>query len=99
MTRLGMKAYVNGHNTIDEGKDCTFQPFIEVNWIHNSRITAVKMDDTRDRMRGTKNIGELKMGIEGQLNQDLSVWGNIAQQVGNNSFSDMQGMAGVKYSF
>lgn len=99
MTRLGMKVYINGHNAIDKGKDRTFQPFIEANWIHNSRDTSVKMDDTRDRMRGTKNIGELKAGVEGQLNKNLSVWGNVVQQVGNNSFSDMQGMLGVKYSF
>lgn len=57
------------------------------------------MDDTRDRMRGPQNIGELKVGVEGQLNKNFSVWSNVVQQVGNNSFGDMQGMLGMKYSF
>ena len=42
MTRLGVKAYISGHNAIDDGKSRTFQPFIEANWIHtpSPRVSA-----------------------------------------------------------
>lgn len=48
---------------------------------------------------GTKNIGELKAGVEGQINPRLQVWGNVAQQIGDNSYSDISVMLGVKFSF
>lgn len=99
MTRLGVKAYINGHNAIDDGKSREFQPFVEANWIHNTQTTSVKMDDVSNDMRGTKNIGELKVGVEGQITPRLNVWSNVAQQVGDKGYSDTRGMLGVKYNF
>ncbi len=99
MTRLGVKAYIHGHHPIDDGKSREFQPFIEANWIHNTQTTRVKMDDISNEMRGTKNIGELKLGVEGQITPRLTMWGNVAQQIGDKGYSDTQGMLGVKYSF
>lgn len=99
MTRLGMKAYISGHNAMDDGKSRTFQPFIEANWIHNTQTTRIRMDDVSNEMRGTRNIGELKTGVEGQITPQLSVWGNVAQQIGDKGYRDTQGMLGVKYSF
>lgn len=97
MTRLGVKGYINGHNAIDDDNDRTFQPFIEVNWIHNTHNTSVTMNDVRNEMRGAKNIGEVKVGVEGQITSRLNLWGNVAQQVGDEGYSDTQGMVGIKY--
>ena len=99
MTRLGVKAFIHGHNAIDDGKSREFQPFVEANWIHNTQTTSVKMDDVSNDMRGTKNIGELKVGVEGQITPRLNVWSNVAQQVGDKGYSDTRGMLGVKYNF
>lgn len=99
MTRLGVKAFINGHNAIDDGKSREFQPFVEANWIHNTQTTSVKMDDVSNDMRGTKNIGELKVGVEGQITPRLNAWSNVAQQVGDKGYSDTRGMLGVKYNF
>lgn len=99
MTRLGVKAFINGHNAIDDGKSREFQPFVEANWIHNTQTTSVKMDDVSNDMRGTKNIGELKVGVEGQITPRLNVWSSVAQQVGDKGYSDTRGMLGVKYNF
>ncbi|MES0266686.1 autotransporter outer membrane beta-barrel domain-containing protein [Citrobacter sedlakii] len=98
-TRLGIKAFMQGHNAIDDGKTRTFQPFVEANWIYNSQNYGVKMDDIRSEVKGTRNIGELKVGVEGQLNARLQLWGNVAQQVGDKGYSDTQGMLGLKYTF
>ena len=98
-TRLGVKAYLQGHNAMDDGKGRTFQPFVEANWIHNTQNYSVQMDDISNDVKGTRNIGELKVGVEGQLSQRLQLWGNVAQQIGDNGYSDTQGMLGLKYSF
>lgn len=99
MTRLGVRAYLKGHNAIDDDKNREFQPFVEANWIHNTHNQSVRMGAIQDEISGTKNIGELKVGVEGQINPRLQVWGNVAQQVGDNSYSDTAAMLGVKYSF
>ena len=98
-TRLGVKAYLQGHNAMDDGKDRTFQPFVEVNWIHNTQNYSVQMDDINNDVKGSRNIGELKAGVEGQLTKNVTLWGNVAQQIGDNGYKDTQGMLGLKYSF
>jgi autotransporter family porin len=97
MTRLGLRGYINGHNALDDNNGRTFQPFVEMNWIHNTRDTRVTMNGVQNEMRGTKNMGELKVGVEGQLTPRLNLWGNVAQQVGDKGYSDTQGTLGIKY--
>ncbi|GKX53327.1 autotransporter outer membrane beta-barrel domain-containing protein [Budvicia aquatica] len=101
MTRLGLRAYMNGYSKIDQGKDRQFQPFIEANWIHNTENYTVIMDDTSISQKGAKNIGELKLGVEGKLSNNLNIWGNVSQQLGltGDSYSDTQVMLGIKYQF
>jgi autotransporter family porin len=90
---------MKGHHAIDNGKDREFQPFIEANWIHNTKDFGTSMNAVDVKQAGSKNIGELKLGIEGQLNKQLNVWGNIGQQVGDKGYSDTSAMLGVKYNF
>lgn len=98
-TRLGLKAYMKGHNSADDEKSREFQPFVEANWIHNTQKAAVKMDDVRDEMQGTRNVAELKVGVEGQITPRMTMWGNVAQQIGDQGYSDTQGMLGIKYTW
>ncbi|MGK8190390.1 autotransporter outer membrane beta-barrel domain-containing protein [Enterobacter ludwigii] len=98
-TRLGLKAYMKGHNSADNEKSREFQPFVEANWIHNTQRAAVKMDDVRDEMQGTRNVAELKVGVEGQITPRMTMWGNVAQQIGDQGYSDTQGMLGIKYTW
>ncbi|MFV0265199.1 MAG: autotransporter outer membrane beta-barrel domain-containing protein, partial [Kluyvera sp.] len=98
-TRLGLKAFIKGHSALDEGKEREFQPFVEANWIYNSQSYGVAMNGVTNYQAGTRNIGELKAGVEGQIGKNLHIWGNVAQQVGDKGYSDTQGMLGVKYAF
>jgi outer membrane autotransporter barrel domain len=98
-TRLGLKAFIKGYSAIDEGKEREFQPFVETNWIYNTRSYGVVMNGVTNYQAGTRNIGELKAGVEGQLGKNLHLWGNVAQQIGDKGYSDTQGMLGIKYAF
>ncbi|HHG8789348.1 TPA: autotransporter outer membrane beta-barrel domain-containing protein, partial [Citrobacter sedlakii] len=84
---------------LDDGKDRTFQPFVEANWIHNSKEFGVSMNGDNVDLDGTRNIGELKAGVEGQLTKNVSLWGNVGQQVGDKGYSDTSAMIGIKASF
>ena len=99
MTRLGVRAYINSHNKIDDGKEREFQPFIEANWIHNTRNFGATMNDVTSSMTGAKNIAEVKVGVEGQVNKNLNLWGNVGTQVGDKGYNDSAVMIGVKYNF
>lgn len=98
-TRLGVKAFMNGYNDQDKGKDRVFQPFIEANWIHNTKDFGTTMDNVTVKQDGAANIGELKVGVEGKMNKNVNLWGNVGQQIGNQGYSDTAVMLGVKYNF
>lgn len=98
-TRLGVRAYMQGNATQDDNKDRTFEPFAEINWIHNTQRFGVEMNNVKLSQDGARNIGEVKVGIEGQFSQRTSGWINIAQQIGDAGYSDTSGMLGIKYSF
>ncbi|WP_054181315.1 autotransporter outer membrane beta-barrel domain-containing protein [Trabulsiella odontotermitis] len=98
-TRLGVRTYLNSHHKMDDGKQREFQPFVEVNWIHNTETYGVKMDGTRVSRDGARNLAEIRTGVEGKLNDRLTVWGNVGVQMGDKGYSDTQGMLGVKYSW
>lgn len=98
-TRLGVKAFMKGYADQDKGKNRVFQPFVEVNWIHNTKDFGTTMDGMTVKQDGAANIGELKLGVEGQLNKNVNIWGNIGQQIGNKGYSDTAMMLGVKYHF
>ncbi|MCR9027395.1 autotransporter outer membrane beta-barrel domain-containing protein [Citrobacter amalonaticus] len=98
-TRLGVRAFIQGNHAMDDGKDRTFQPFVEASWIYNSSNYSVKMDDLSNEVKGARNVGEVKVGVEGKVSNRLQLWGNVAQQVGDNGYSDTKGMLGMKYTF
>ncbi|WP_145588406.1 autotransporter outer membrane beta-barrel domain-containing protein [Yersinia aldovae] len=99
MTRLGIRTYLKGHHSSDEGKGREFEPFIEANWIHNTKDFATTMNGITIKQSGTSNLGEVKVGVDGQLDPRLNLWGNIGVQVGGNGYNDAAAMIGVKYNF
>ncbi|WP_455813882.1 autotransporter outer membrane beta-barrel domain-containing protein [Pseudomonas graminis] len=99
MTRLGVKTYLKGHSAADNNKQREFQPFLQVNWLHNTRNFATQMDDVRVTQNGATNLAEVKVGLEGKVNPRLNLWGNIAVQMGEAGYNDNAAMVGVKYNF
>ncbi|EFE2018657.1 autotransporter outer membrane beta-barrel domain-containing protein [Escherichia coli] len=98
-TRPGVKTYLNSHHQRDDGKQREFQPYIEANWINNSKVYAVKMNGQTVGREGARNLGEVRTGVEAKVNNNLSLWGNVGVQLGDKGYSDTQGMLGVKYSW
>ncbi|MEB7340777.1 autotransporter outer membrane beta-barrel domain-containing protein [Escherichia coli] len=98
-TRLGVKTWIKGHNRMDDGKSREFRPFVEVNWLHNTRDFGTRMNGVTVHQDGARNIGEVKAGVEGQINNRLNLWGNVGVQAGDKGYSDTSAMLGVKYTF
>ncbi|WP_407579002.1 autotransporter outer membrane beta-barrel domain-containing protein [Citrobacter koseri] len=98
-TRVGLRASMMSHSVLDNDKNRQFEPFMEINWLHNSRNYGVRMNNTYDYLSGTRNTGEVKVGVDGKVSNHLNVWGNVAVQSGKDGYSDTKGMVGLKYMF
>lgn len=97
--RLGFRSFIRTQekNSGPHGDD--FEPFVEMNWIHNSKDFAVSMNGVKVEQDGARNLGEIKLGVNGNLNPAASVWGNVGVQLGDNGYNDTAVMVGLKYKF
>jgi autotransporter family porin len=98
-TRVGVRVYANHFNSADKNNSKEVQPFVETNWIHNSKDIKVSMDDVNNKIRGTKDIGEVKIGTEIKVNPNFNLWGNVSHQWGGSGYRDTKITIGLKYSF
>jgi len=98
-SRLGVRLYLRGHRTEDDGKGREFKPYVEADWLHNTKNFGVRMGDKLLNEEGARNIGQLKLGVQGQISHDLNMWGGVAQQIGDKGYHDTSAMIGVKYGF
>lgn len=98
-TRLGVKATLSGQSHLDKGTERQFRPFVEGNWVSNTQQYGVRMDDITTSVQGTRNIAELKAGVEGNISKNIDLWVGVTQQMGDKSYSDTQGALGGRYHF
>lgn len=63
-TRLGFRSFIRTQekNSGPHGDD--FEPFVEMNWIHNSKDFAVSMNGVKVEQDGARNLGEIKWQSE-----------------------------------
>jgi len=99
ITRLGLRAYLNGKSRPDRQTVREFQPFVEVNWLHNTEVYGVRMNGETDDVRGSRNIAELKIGVEGRLSESVTGAVVFTQQTGGAGYLDGQGSLQVNYRF
>lgn len=98
-TRLGARALLDINvNSYTKGTDGT-QLFVEGNWIHNTKSNGVEMGSTTLTQKGARNLGEVKLGLNGKLTRNLHMWANASARAGTDHYRDLTGMIGVKYSF
>ncbi len=81
-TRLGVKTWLKSHHKMDDGKSREFQPFVEVNWLHNSKDFSTSMDGVSVTQDGARNIAEIKnRGGRTAKCQPECLGGNVGVQV------------------
>ncbi len=100
-SRIGLRTYLQGTSPANRAQ--IFQPFIEANWLHNSRNygTDYRMaQGTRHYESDTsKDMAEVKAGLEGKVSESLTVWGNVGHQFDAQHYQRTEGTLGIKYQF
>ena len=95
-TRLG--ARLSYANQIATNKSA--QPFIEVNWRHESAKNKLNFNSRYHFNDDTPaNRVEIKAGVEGQLSANWTIWGHIAHDLGAKDYSNDRATLGIKYQW
>ncbi|TQC76024.1 autotransporter outer membrane beta-barrel domain-containing protein [Pantoea dispersa] len=96
-SRLGVRASLR--TLLDPQSQSAIEPYAETNWLHNSKAFGTALNGVNIQQAGTRNAAEVKLGVDARLNANVNLWGGVAQQLGNHSYSDTSAVAGVKVSF
>lgn len=72
---------------------------LELNWLHNSNKYGVTMGANRNWILGADNVGEAKVGVSGNLSDNLALSANVTHQQGDHGYHDTQGGLSLKYRF
>ncbi|WP_058758779.1 autotransporter outer membrane beta-barrel domain-containing protein [Pantoea dispersa] len=96
-SRLGVRTSLR--TLLDPQSQSAIEPYAEANWLHNSKAFGTALNGVNIQQAGTRNAAEMKLGVDARLNANVNLWGGVAQQLGNHSYSDTSAVAGVKVSF
>ena len=95
--RMGVKTYLN--IPTNGNKLTSYRPYVALNFIHNTNPYSVVIDDVHYENEGSANLGELKLGVEGNVTKNSQVWLNASYVAGSHSNQAYQGNIGWKYNF
>ena len=95
-TRVGLKLY---HQFTNDAKDRAWKPFIGLNWYHDTKAFGARIAGVADHIDGSRNFGEVKLGVEGKGKKNWNVWGFAGYQQGREGFRNLEALVGMKYLF
>ncbi len=94
-SRVGVRFF--GHANTEFGN--RVQPFVAVNWIHESSDNSLRFDGERVAGGLPQNRYEAKAGASLQLGGRWTAWGDLALQRGDGGYKDVSGQMGVRSSW
>lgn len=86
-TVLGLRASAH----IPTGLNSLITPHVEANWLHTGREYGVNMNEERADMHSGRNIGQLKLGLDGDVDQRLSINVALFHNQGNAGYRETGG--------
>lgn len=97
LARIGLRSWMA--STTATAQATAFRPWLEANWLHNSRAFGVNMNNGGNQQSGAKESVEIKVGVTGQPVPNLQLSGEISQQRGSADYIEMFGVLQVSYAF
>lgn len=95
--RMGVKTYLAIETRL--GKGTSYRPFLALNYIYNTTPYSVEVSHTNYANTSAKNLGEIKLGLEGHVTKNSQVWVNASYISGHSRNQTYQGNIGWKYNF
>ncbi|GAB3121400.1 hypothetical protein GCM10027288_49100 [Bordetella tumbae] len=94
-TALGVRAAAH----ITTGLTSVITPHIEANWLHANKGYGVNMDNIQSNMNSGRNIGQVKLGVQGDMNRRVSLNIELFHNQGNAGYHETGGNVTAKYRF
>lgn len=94
-TTVGVRAAAQ----IRTGLTATVTPHVEVNWLHTTKGYSVAMDEVKAEMNSGRNIGQLKLGIQGELHRNVSLDAGLFHNRGTDRYRETGGNISLTYRF
>lgn len=94
-SRTGVRVWLD--KAVSKGQ--RVQPFVETNWLHNTRDFCSSMDDVRDCLAGNRNQAEVLAGVRGDVSPDVAVTAQAGGRFGSQAGRDLAGTLNVSVKF
>ncbi|GAA5101792.1 autotransporter outer membrane beta-barrel domain-containing protein [Wohlfahrtiimonas larvae] len=92
-TRLGARFY--GYRDNNDA----LRPYVEMNWLHNGMDNAIYVNNMKESSRIGRNVWEMKVGAQGHVSKDISLFAHVGYQKGKNKFKNTELQIGFNYNF
>ncbi|CAI3788609.1 hypothetical protein AHFPHNDE_02286 [Pseudomonas sp. MM227] len=97
-THLAVRAFLKN---IDRGSSAgtEIKPYVEAGWIHSDKVYSVNMDRVKISQDGYRDVGEIKLGVEGEVTSRLGLSGAVGHRFGGRNYSDSVAEVSLTYGF
>ena len=95
-TRIGATLF---HLFTNDTRGTAVKPYMTLNWIHDTKRFGSEFDGVRNTIDGSRNVGEVKLGVEGKLRKNVNLWGSVGYQGGTDGFRNVEALLGAKILF
>ena len=95
-TRVGFTLY---HLFSNDAKGTAVKPYLTLNWFHDTKSFGSVMNGVKDTITGTRNFGEVKLGLEGKVTKNVNLWGAAGYQQGSRGLRNLEAVVGAKILF
>lgn len=92
-TRLGARF------TLETSGETNFSPYLEANWVHNTKDIGARWGDVTSYEEGADNQVEFKLGAETFFTDAFSGYAQIRANWGGDGYNRQEGSLGLKYRF
>jgi autotransporter family porin len=93
-TRLGMRTYLKPSKNPNG-----LQPFFETNWLYTSADNSMQFNNETFADGMPENRFEVKAGVQGEVINNLHLYGHVGFQWGQNNYDRTEGQIGLRYRF
>ena len=95
-SRLGATLFHQFENT---ARGTAVKPYLTLNWIHDTKSFGTAMDGVSDTIDGSRNVGEVKAGVEAKVTKNVNLWGSVGYQGGTEGYRNVEALFGAKILF
>ena len=90
---------VLSHRMHQEDSGFSLTPYASLSWIHDTKPFGAVMDGVRGVISGSRNLAEVRAGIEGEVSKSVILWGHAAYREGRSSFRAIEAQLGLRVKF